>query len=118
MLPSAASQAIQEVAEALKAACPVRTGRTRASIRWGGTYPHFEIWAAETLRFLMFGVRPHLILPRIKSALWWPEILGGRPVARVNHPGYPPKLPVSEVEELVRDRFQKAIRREVKARDP
>ena len=35
--------------------------------------------------FYRTGTPPHVILPRVKRALWWPGL--DHPVARVNHPG-------------------------------
>lgn len=39
-------------------------------------------------KFVHDGTRPHLILPRVKKALYWPG--ADHPVRRVNHPGTPP----------------------------
>jgi hypothetical protein len=36
-------------------------------------------------RYIEYGTRPHLILPNIKGALYWPG--AQHPVRRVYHPG-------------------------------
>lgn len=38
--------------------------------------------------YVVHGTRPHLILPRVKKALWWEG--ADHPVGKVNHPGTKP----------------------------
>lgn len=42
----------------------------------------------DSWHFIEYGTRPHIIMPRVKQALWWP---GARhPVRMVRHPGNRP----------------------------
>jgi Phage virion morphogenesis family len=58
-------------------------------------------------RFFHFGTKPHIIRPRTKKALYW--IGAKHPVAKVNHPGTPPRKllgfsaeDIQEVKDLAR----------------
>lgn len=75
--------------QAGRAACPVDTGALRETI-------HAERKGASRTvsmggpgfgyaRYVEYGTRPHIILPRRKQALAWPD--AAHPVPGVYHPG-------------------------------
>lgn len=76
------NQVAQEVEEDIKRNAPVDTGELVRSVRRRGsviriTAPHWH--------FVEYGTRPHIIRPRVKRALWWPD--AHHPVKQVYHPG-------------------------------
>lgn len=69
---------------------PVRTGFLLQS--FGSVIsPLTAIWGPDRAyrtsysRFVEFGTKPHVIVPKDKKALYWPG--AAHPVRRVNHPG-------------------------------
>lgn len=68
------------------ASVPVDTGELRDSIKRTGNIIRVtaEHWSA-----VEYGTRPHVIMPKNKKALWWPE--AAHPVPSVNHPGTKPQ---------------------------
>lgn len=69
---------------------PVDTGNLRARMQMRKRVLVRSVRATvfNNARYAMAvhdGARPHIITPRVKQALWWPEL--EHPVARVRHPG-------------------------------
>ena len=64
------------VAERFRQAAAALLGGGKATV--GNTLPYAP--------FVHDGQRPHVIVPRVKKALWWEG--AAHPVALVNHPGY------------------------------
>ncbi len=65
---------------------PFRTGRLIQS--FVAQFGRLQARWSPTVRYAIYvheGTRPHIILPRIKKALWWEGAL--HPVRRVQHPG-------------------------------
>lgn len=72
----------REVEQDIKRNAPVDTGELVRSVRRRGNVitisaPHWH--------FVEYGTRPHIIRPRSKQALWWPD--AHHPVKSVYHPG-------------------------------
>jgi hypothetical protein len=66
---------------------PVDTGRLRSSIIIEETKSGFLIGTnVEYAEAIELGVRPHVILPSNKKALFWAG--AAHPVKKVNHPGF------------------------------
>lgn len=77
------------ILDALKTEAPVKTGALRDSITSRSSGPQgagfYGLYYGE---YVVHGTRPHIIMPSVKKALYWP---GARhPVRRVNHPGTKP----------------------------
>jgi len=75
-----------EIEADIRRNAPVDSGELVRSIRRRGTVitisaPHWH--------FVEYGTRPHVIRPRVKKALWWPE--ASHPVKQVFHPGTRPQ---------------------------
>lgn len=85
-----------DVETRLKELTPVKEGLTRASIETRHPDPHrYEVgsWTrGNILRYLNYGVNPHIILPKTRRALRWVSQTSGDVVfaARVFHPGIRP----------------------------
>jgi len=73
---------------------PKRTGQLRAGFMINGPFRRgmtaYSELANTSLHYLYYveGTRPHVILPRVKRALWWEDIKVGHPIPRANHPGW------------------------------
>jgi len=80
----------------MKGLMPVGVGLTRASIETRHPRPYrYEVgsWTrGNILRYLNYGVNPHIILPRTRRALRWISRTTGDVVfaTRVFHPGIEP----------------------------
>lgn len=75
-------QVAEEVEQDIKRNAPVDSGELVRSVRRRGSIitisaPHWH--------FVEYGTRPHIIRPRTKQALWWPD--AHHPVRQVYHPG-------------------------------
>ncbi len=95
ILERATTAGAQIVLNAAAQNAPVKTGTLRRSL-------HTEVIESTRLactvtvgtdliyaRFIEEGTRAHVIYPRNKQALFWPGAM--HPVARVEHPGTPPR---------------------------
>ena len=74
---------------ALQVEAPVRSGKLRASIvarDIGSSGCGF--YSVAYGKLVVEGTRPHVIMPRVERALFWPG--AGHPVRRVRHPGTKP----------------------------
>ena len=75
--------------DALKAEAPVKTDALRDSIVSRQSGPqgrgYYGLYYGE---YVVSGTRPHIIMPRVKRALYWPG--AAHPVALVHHPGTKP----------------------------
>lgn len=71
-----------EIEADIRRNAPVDTGELVRSIRRRGTTITIE---ADHWHFVEYGTRPHIIRPRVKRALWWPD--ADHPVKSVYHPG-------------------------------
>lgn len=74
-----------------KAACPKKTGRLAESIISEVHDKVLRVGSRDVnyATDVEMGTAPHVILPRNKKALHWPD--ARHPVARVNHPGTQPQ---------------------------
>lgn len=75
--------------KALKDAAPKKTGKLADSIIYR-TFPNMGGWgvrfyAVRYVAFVILGTKPHVIVPRVKKALYWEG--AAHPFVRVNHPG-------------------------------
>jgi HK97 gp10 family phage protein len=75
-------QVAKEVEEDIKRNAPVDTGELVRSVRRRGTVITIS---APYWHFVEYGTRPHIIRPRRRQALWWPD--AHHPVRQVYHPG-------------------------------
>jgi len=68
---------------------PRKTGKYASTIKvkQSGSY-NYTVYDGFPGQLLRGGVKPHIIVPRRKKALWWPGL--GRPVLMVHHPGFKP----------------------------
>ena len=103
-----------------KSRVPVRTGLLQGSLRMipaavkagkvVGIWGSFQV---DYARVVEFGMRPHVILPVNKKALYWPGAL--HPVKVVHHPGTKGKpflRPAAEKEyPLLGQRIKRALQR-------
>lgn len=72
----------REIEADIRRNAPVDSGELARSVKRRGTTITIE---AEHWHFVEYGTRPHIIRPRVKKALWWPE--ARYPVKKVYHPG-------------------------------
>lgn len=75
-------QVAEEVEQDIKRNAPVDSGELVRSVRRRG---NIITISAPHWHFVEYGTRPHIIRPRSKQALWWPD--AHHPVRQVYHPG-------------------------------
>lgn len=79
----------------------VRSGALLNSIRSTKTINGGQVWiGTDHWHYIEYGTRPHVINPRLRQALWWPQ--ARHPVARVRHPGTREYAPIRRAIESVR----------------
>lgn len=71
-----------EVEQDIKRNAPVDSGELVRSVRRRG---NIITISAPHWHYVEYGTRPHIIRPRTKRALWWPD--AHHPVKMVHHPG-------------------------------
>lgn len=76
----------REIEADIRRNAPVDSGELVRSVKRHGTTITIE---AEHWHFVEYGTRPHIIRPRSKRALWWPD--ADHPVKSVYHPGTKPQ---------------------------
>lgn len=72
----------EEVYQDIRRNAPVDTGKLVGSISRNGQTITIK---AKHWHYVEYGTQPHIIRPRVKRALWWPD--APHPVGRVFHPG-------------------------------
>ena len=72
----------REIEADIKRNAPVDSGELVGSVRRRGTVITID---ADHWHFVEYGTKPHIIRPRVKKALWWPD--AHHPVKKVYHPG-------------------------------
>jgi len=75
------------IARRARGNCPTRTGKLKSTITPFRNKVYVGGPEAPYWYFPEFGTNPHIILPRVKKALFWPT--AAHPVAVVQHPGTP-----------------------------
>lgn len=76
------NQVAREVEQDIERNAPVDTGELVRSVR---RRESLITISAPHWHFVEYGTRPHIIRPRSKQALWWPD--AHHPVKSVYHPG-------------------------------
>lgn len=72
----------EEIYQDMRRNAAVDSGEMVRSIKRRGTVITIE---APHWHFVEYGTKPHIIRPRVKRALWWPD--AHHPVKKVYHPG-------------------------------
>lgn len=84
-----------DLVKRIKAAAPKKTGKLQDSVERTSSGLANQIWlGTDYQRFVIYGARPHIIIPRDKGALYWPG--ADHPVLMVYHPGIKPRDFVGE----------------------
>ena len=79
----------QIILTSLKAEAPVKTGTLRGSIVARPSGPEGAgFYGIAYSEYVVHGTRPHIIMPSVKKALFWPG--AAHPVRSVHHPGTKP----------------------------
>lgn len=104
----AAAAELQKVT--IRGVVPWRTGMLAHSFRVAVGRLFARVWpAVKYAVYVHEGTRPHLILPRVKRALYWEG--AGHPVRRVLHPGTKANRFLVRMVELAKPKIEKHFKK-------